>query len=387
MTFSTLVSAESVELSPDSRRTLRSCTPLEAPYVIYEGKSLCNFAGNDYLNLANHPLMIERSISYLKKYGANNQSSRLVTGNNEAYDRLERKLAQLTGFESALIFPSGYQLNASVIPSLMNASDFAWIDTSIHRSMVEGIKLSKARFKRFAHIDNQDLQARLEDRDAMGSIASLNQWIFAESIYSVDGSRHDLAQLLLLSKQYNCSLYIDDAHATGVTGVNGMGLAAGRSDITLAMGCFSKGLGAYGAYLLCSKLTREYLINRCPGLIYTTALPPSALGAIDASLELVPQLNYERSRLVDLSLSLQSQLEDLPFNFKRSESNIVSIYFETAERALALSLHLQNNGFLAVALRPPTTDKGTSAVRLSLNCAHSEQHIDQLANVLRRFRA
>ncbi len=386
MTFSSLVAAESIELSPDSRRTLKSCTPLEAPYVIYQGKSLCNFAGNDYLNLANHPLMIERSIVYVKKYGANNQSSRLVTGNNEAYDHLERKLAQLTGFESALIFASGYQLNASVIPSLMSSADFAWIDKSIHRSMVEGVKLSKARFKRFAHINNQDLQARLKDRDAMGGISSFNQWIFAESVYSVDGSRHDIVELLQLSKQYNCSLYIDDAHATGVAGVNGMGLAAGKSDITLAMGCFSKGLGAYGAYLLCSKLTREYLINRCPGLIYTTALPPATLGAIDASLELVPQLDSARSHLVKLSLSLQSQLEDLPFKFKRSESNIVSIVFETAERALALSLHLQNNGFLAVALRPPTTDKGTSAVRLSLSCAHSEQHIDQLSKVLRQFR-
>ncbi len=368
-----------------ARRTLKAVTPLVAPLVIYRGRSLCNFASNDYLNLSRHPLLEERSIAYIRRYGANNQSSRLVTGNLHCYEQLERKLAQLTGFEAAVIFPSGYQLNSAVISSLLTATDLALVDSAAHRSIVEGIKQSRARFKRFAHLDHEALEEKLAVYSTVQREYT-SKWIFAESVYSVDGSVHDIDCLANTASQKGCNLYIDDAHAVGVLGKNGMGLVAGRRDVKLAMGCFSKGLGAFGGYLLCSKLAKEYLVNSCPGLIYTTALPPAVLGAIDASLEIVPHLDRERASLQKHAEKLRNELISSDFDIGASASNIVSVYFDSKQKALALSKHLENCGILAVALRPPTTADDRSAVRFSLTCAHREEDLDFLVSSLRKFK-
>lgn len=365
------------------KRKLRVLTPLDAPYVICQGKSLINFAGNDYLGLSNHPLVKEEASKFLSLYGAGSPSSRLVTGNIDCYEQIERKLAIATGFEAALIFPTGYQLNASVLPSILTPGHTVFADASVHRSIIEGLKLARCHFRRFNHLDNShDLREKLQQFHSKDRSASNSLWLAAESVYSVDGSIHNLEELSTLARQYEAKIFLDDGHALGVLGKRGLGLAAGRKDLDLAMGCFSKGAGTMGGYLLTSRLIKEYLVNTCPGLIYSTALAPPVLGAIAASLTLIPQMDEERAYLQAMSDYLRVNLRELGFHIGRSKSNIISIFLEGETTAVNLSQHLEDNGVLIVALRPPTTAKGISALRISLTCKHKEEHIERLLKAL-----
>ncbi|MBI5173876.1 MAG: pyridoxal phosphate-dependent aminotransferase family protein [Candidatus Obscuribacter sp.] len=362
-------------------------TPLDAPYVICQGQSLINFASNDYLGLSNHPLVKEEASRFLSLYGAGSPSSRLVTGNIDCYDQIERKLAIATGFEAALLFPTGYQLNASVLPSILTPGHTVFADAAVHRSILEGLKLARCHFRRFNHLDNNhDLKEKLQQffsKDRTNPAKRL--WLAAESVYSVDGSIHDIEDLTTLARQYDAKLFLDDGHALGVFGHRGLGLAAGRKDLDIAMGCFSKGAGTMGGYLLTSRLMKEYLINNCPGFIYSTALAPPVLGAISAALSLIPEMDEERANLIAMSNYLRQNLKELGFQIGPSRSNIISIFFEGETMAVNLSQHLEANGILLVALRPPTTEKGVSALRISLTCKHKEEHIERLLKALATF--
>lgn len=369
------------------KRKLRVLTPLRAPYVICQGKSLINFAGNDYLGLSTHPLVREEAGKYLNLYGAGSPSSRLVTGNIDCYEQIERRLAIATGFEAALIFPTGYQLNTSVLPSILTPGHTVFADASVHRSMIEALKLARCHFRRFNHLDNNlDLKEKLQQfRARIKTPASNSLWLAAESVYSVDGAVHNLEELSTLARQHEAQIFLDDGHAFGVLGTRGLGLAAGRKDLALAMGCFSKGAGTMGGYLLTSRLMKEFLVNTCPGLIYSTALAPPVLGAIAAALSLIPHMEEERAYLKAMSDHLRLKLKDLGFQIGPSESNIISIFLEGETLAVNLSRHLEANGILLVALRPPTTEKGVSALRISLTCRHKEEHVERLLNALAAF--
>lgn len=377
-----LIHGALIDASYDSRRTLKSLTPLIPPMVIYQGRSLINFSSNDYLNLSRHPLVQEKSIEFIRRYGAGSPSSRLVSGNIDCYEKLERKLAQLTGFEAALIFPSGFQLNSTVLPTFLNASSRVLADSAIHRSIIEGLRLSKCRLTRFAHLDEVDLKRRLADPINKSD----SNWVIVESVYSVDGSLQDLNSLTAIALAQGSKIYLDEAHAIGLFGTQGMGFAAGRKDIDIVMGCFSKAIGSMGGYVLCSNLDKQYLVNYCPGLIYSTALPPAVLGAIDAALSLIPLLDDERNYLQNQSKLFREKLTNMGFDIGASMSNIVSIFLKSEREALTLSAFLAQSGFLAVALRPPTTGKDTSAVRFSITSAHKQEDLEKLLAALLKYK-
>lgn len=374
-----------------NRRTLKTTTPLAPPVVVYQGRSLVNFSSNDYLNLSRHALVQEKAIDYIRRYGAGSPSSRLVSGNIDCYERIERRLAQLTGFEAALIFPSGYQLNSAVLPSILSATSKVFADASIHRSIIEGLRQARCRLTRFSHLDEADLERRLIEQANLSNASNPttspdSKWLIAESLYSVDGSIQDLDSLAGLANLHGAQVYLDEAHAVGLFGELGMGFAAGRKDIRMVMGCFSKALGSMGGYLLCTHLDKQFLINHCAGLIYTTALAPSVLGAIDAALTLIPTMGNERLRLNNLSAWFRGALLDMGFDIGPSKSHVVSIFLNSEGEALSLSSYLADNGILAVALRPPTTGKDVSAVRFSLTAAHDLHHIEKVLALLNAYR-
>lgn len=362
-------------------RELRQLQFMPNSRVLLQGKELINFSSNDYLGLAERPELRQRAEEYMQAYGAGVRASRLVTGNIQAYRTIEEKLARLKGSEAALLFNSGFQANVSLIPMFAGPNSLILMDRLIHNSMIQGALLSRAKLSRFRHNDLDHLQEQLEKAKEKGYDRIL---ILAESVYSMDGDRADVAGLKTLSDRYEAILLIDEAHATGVLGPQGMGLAS-KMGVDLVMGTFGKGLGSFGAYLACSAKVREYLINYCSGLIYTTALPPQVLGSIEAALDLVPTLEEERKILADKAESFRREIQKIGLSPLDSSTQIVPVLLGESQRALDCANYLKERGYLAMAIRPPTVEEGKARLRIAFNLLHDQKAIDGLIEALRSF--
>ena len=258
------------------------------------GQDYINFSSNDYLGLSRHPLLVERAQEWTQKYGAGCGASRLVTGNLEIFSTLEEKLAKFKGREAAIIMASGFQANASVLPALfdkkiLGADPLVFADKLNHASMHLGCAAANVKQIRYRHNDMAHLEELLEHH----AQDSRPKFILSESVFSMDGDTAPLDNIHTLAKKYNAFTIIDEAHSTGIMGDHGQGIAH-QADVVI--GTFSKAFGAFGAYIACSQNIKDYLVNKCAGLIYATALPPQVLGAIDAALEVIPDMNEERAR-------------------------------------------------------------------------------------------
>lgn len=358
------------------RRTLRPAALAGDGRIVRDGREMLDFSSNDYLGLARHPLLAERAGEWAARMGSGSGASRLVTGTHDAHLALEDKIARFKGTEAALIFASGWQANAAVIPAILAAVPGAVVltDRLNHASMHAGCNVAGIRQTRFAHNDMATLEKLLaESADAPARV------ILTESVFSMDGDRADMAELARLAQEYDALLYVDEAHATGVLGPKGAGLSAtvpGAVDVT--MGTFSKALGGFGAYVAGSRVLIDYLVNASSGFIYTTAPPPAVLGAIDAALDLVPEMDAERAHLAALGDRLREGLTARGFDVAASSTQIVPAVIGEAEEALALSARLEEAGMIASAIRPPTVPKGTSRLRLALRATHGEEDVDAL---------
>jgi len=371
--------------SAGQRRTLRAAALAGGGRVIREGRELVDFSSNDYLGLARHPLLIERSREWTARLGTGSGASRLVTGTSDAHLALEARIAQFKGTQAALIFASGWQANAAVIPALLAAVPGAAIftDRLIHASMHAGIAMAGVRQHRFKHNDLDHLETLLaeKERDAPARV------ILTESVFSMDGDRADMARLAAIAEAHDAVLFIDEAHATGVLGPGGAGLSAeipGRVD--LIMGTFSKALGGFGAYVAGSQALIDYLVNTASGFIFTTAPPPAVLGAIDAALDLVPGMDAERAHLAALGDRLRAGLSRLGLDHGASSTQIVPAVIGAEADAMALSARLETAGLLASAIRPPTVPPGTSRLRIALRTSQSEADVDALLTAIEAHR-
>jgi 8-amino-7-oxononanoate synthase len=368
------------------RRSLREILPAGGAQITVNGRSLIDFASNDYLGLARNPLLVERAIEFTRKFGVGSTASRLLSGNLAPFERIERKLAALKGTEAALLLPTGFQANTTVIPALADSPRTQVLcDRLCHQSLLAGAQLSTGKWTRFAHHDVASLEQRIENAsDAERRI------IVTESVFSMDGDAAPLDELVNTATKYGAILYVDEAHATGVQGMNGMGLTAGRSGTGLAlisMGTFGKALGSFGAYVACTREMRDYLINFCAGLIYTTALPPSVLGAIDAALDIIPTMERQRAMLLSDADRLRTKLRAMGFDCGTSVSQIIPIIVGADADAVSLARHLESGGFFAPAIRPPTVPDGSARVRLSLTALHTREHLERLCLLMRDWRA
>ncbi|MPT28508.1 MAG: 8-amino-7-oxononanoate synthase [Achromobacter sp.] len=369
------------------RRRLRTATAAAPGRIVLGGAPVLNFSSNDYLGLSRHPLLVERAREWAARHGAGAQASRLVCGNLDLHEQVEAKLARLKGTEAALLLASGWQANAAVLPALLRAAAGQgeielYADKLNHASLHHGCQAAGARQIRFRHNDLDHLESLLAAR-AGPAAAPAVRFIITESVFSMDGDRTDVARLAALAERYQAFVYLDEAHATGVLGPGGMGLAGlAPGGIDLAMGTFSKALGGFGAYVAGSRALCDYLVNACSGFIYTTALPPAVLGAMDAALDLVPTLDAERARLAASGQRLRGALRSLGVDTGGSSTQIVPAIVGDAARALALAATLEQRGLLAVAIRPPTVPAGTSRLRIALSAAHRDADIDQLIDGL-----
>jgi 8-amino-7-oxononanoate synthase len=363
-------------------RQLRNVLPINGIEVNIDGRNMLNLCSNDYLGLSMHPLLQERSVEFIQKYGSGATASRLICGNYDFYQQVENKLAKLKQVEAALVMSSGFQANISAIPALADSNSLILSDQLNHNSLIMGCRLARCKVTVYRHNDLMHLEQMLIENADKGFSRI---FIVTESVFSMDGDMADMESLVTLAKKYNGFLIVDEAHATGVFGHHGMGLTCGH-DIDLVIGTFGKAGGSFGAYLACSKKLREYMINCCSGLIYTTALPPSVLGAIDAALDLIPTMEAERKSLLANAHYLRQALHNMGWQTGRSSTQIIPCMVGKEADALALSRWLEDSGILVSAIRPPTVPEGASRIRISLSALHARQHIDRLLEVLSRWR-
>jgi 8-amino-7-oxononanoate synthase len=361
-------------------RSLKTTVPLPGGEIEVEGRRMINFCSNDYLGLSTHQLLKQRAIEYTNKYGAGSTASRLVCGNYVCFDDLETRLARLTGHESAIVFNSGFQANVSLLPALTDPETLILSDSLNHNSIIQGCKLSRCHIAPFQHNDLDHLEGILKKSAANYS----RRLIVTESIFSMDGDICDIDALISLSERYNALLIVDEAHATGVTGKNGMGVSSNKN-VDMVMGTFSKAVGSFGAYVSSNSMLRDYIINFCNGLIYTTALPPGVIGAIDAAFELIPQMDNERKHLMANSTRLRNGLTDMGYNTGKSVTHIIPVIIGDEKKALSLSEWLSQNSVLATTFRPPTVQRGQSRIRIAVTAHHAEAHIDMLLDLFRRW--
>lgn len=363
-------------------RQLNGIYPKDAVTIVKNGKTLINFSSNDYLGLSKHPKIIAASQDYLNRYGTGSTASRLVTGTYDIHEKLEKKLAKLCNKEAALLFNSGFQANTTIIPTLVNQKSLVLCDRLVHNSLLQGILLSKAQWKRYQHNDLSHLDRLLQKAVLQGYNRIL---IVTETVFSMEGDRSDVDALIQLSQQYNTLLYLDDAHALGIMGEKGMGLTANKSGIDISLGTFGKAIGSFGAFIATSKLIRDYLINCCPGFIYTTALPPAVIASIEAAVDMIPSLDQQRNYLLQQIDYVQKKLRNLGYQVLLSSSPIIPIIISDEKKTLNLSEYLENNGILATAIRPPTVPANTSRIRLVLSSEHQPEQIDYLISLLQNY--
>ena len=373
--------------SSGRRRSLRPAERLADGRLDIGGQLMLDFSSNDYLGLSRHPDLIARQCSYAERWGAGSAASRLVCGNIPPFATIEAKLAVGKGSEAALVFVSGFQANSSIMPALfdpqvLGAQPLVFCDRLNHASMHQGCLAAGVRQLRFRHNDLEHLEELLikhrgEDRP---------RFILTETVFSMDGDRADVKGLKALAEKYDAFLYLDEAHATGVLGENGFGLGKGMAGPDcLVMGTFSKALGGFGAYVATTRKLRDYLINRCPGLIYATALPPAVLGGMEAALDLLPSLDAERKRVQGHGERFRAAMAEAGLDTGLSSTQIVPVIMGGERRAIAMSRALEAEGILGVAIRPPTVPVGTSRIRFALSARHTDAEIDRLIETVVRL--
>lgn len=363
-------------------RTLRTVIPLSATTVSVDGGEMINFCSNDYMGLSKDPRLQQRAVDFMDRYGTGSTASRLICGTYDCFVEVEEKLARLKGVESALLLNSGFQANVSIIPALIDSESLIISDRLNHNSIIQGVQLAGCRKILYDHNNLDHLEQVLkEGRDKAYS----RILIVTESIFSVDGDRSDIDRLNGLAEKYQALLMVDEAHATGVLGLRGMGLTAGKN-VDVTIGTFGKALGSFGAYIACAKQIKDYLINCCWGFIYTTALPPPVIGSIDAALDLIPGMEEERESLQDSADFFRNSLRDLGYDTGNSTTQIIPIIIGNEEETLALSERLGQEGFLAMAFRPPTVAPGQSRIRITLSAAHTREQVERLIDVFRKWK-
>jgi 8-amino-7-oxononanoate synthase len=353
-------------------RTLRPLDSGAGPRVVREGRDLWNFASNDYLGLAAHPQLAEAFIEGVRRYGAGAAAARLVCGTLPPHRDLEDALAAAKGCEAALTFPSGFATAAGSLPALAGKDDVLVLDKLCHASLIDGARLSGATIRVFPHNDVAKLEHLLEGirrKDAKSRVI-----VVTESVFSMDGDVCPLREIVEIKERHGAMLFLDEAHAFGVLGPHGMGLAEALSlqgRIEFQMGTLSKAAGLSGGYLATSAAWRDLLVNRARSFIYTTAPPPALAHAAMDSLAIIRSAEGNRLR--------QQLRTNIDLIAPGHPSAVVPVVCGSNEAALETSRRLDEEGFLVPAIRYPTVPRGTARLRISLSAAHDPAVVRDLA--------
>lgn len=380
--------------SLDAQGLLRSVVqtkPLAKGRIEVEGKQYLNLSGNDYLGLGSDAALLREFYASLARdgdsslYALGSGASRLMTGSSAAYQQLEDSLARLYGKEMALVFNSGWQLNTGVLSALIRKGDLVLTDRLCHASLIDGLRLTGAKVIRYPHLDYEKLEKLLRQHCGPSRMV----FIVTESIFSMDGDCADLPALAALRHKYGAMLYVDEAHAMGVRGERGLGLAEEQGvldQIDLLIGTFGKAWAGQGAFIVGSHLLCNFLVNTARSLIFTTALPPVCIHWLNFVLPKIVAMTDERLRLTELADQLRTRLHQLGL-ITGGSSQIIPIMIGDSAQAVAVAEQLHGQGWWVNAVRPPTVPPNTARLRLSLSATMNAAQLDglpeQIASIIK----
>ena len=348
-------------------------------------QQMLNLSSNDYLGLASDLRLREQFFDETPNAQRlmSASSSRLLTGNFPAYEQLEATLTQLFHGRAALLFNSGYHMNIGILPALADAKTLILADKLVHASMIDGIRLSSAKYLRYRHNDLAHLQQLLTQYHADDNYERII--VVTESIFSMDGDETDLAALVALKQQFaKVMLYVDEAHAIGVRGQQGLGCAELYDvidAIDFLVGTFGKAVASVGGYLICDPIIRDYLINRMRPLIFSTAQPPICMAWTQFMLNQIVHMQAQRQHLAALSLYMQQGIQAKGFTCP-STSQIVPVIIGDSTATVSKAQQLQTAGFYVMPVRPPTVPQGSSRLRICLNTQFETADLTQLLDLL-----
>ncbi len=365
------------EISTQAR--LRKLTTFEhnQDMISSKGQRFINFSSNDYLNLSRDPDVIAIAQQYLNQQGCGATASRLVSGTGPYHSELDELVAQFKEYPAALTFGSGYLVNLGTITALMGRKDHIFVDRLSHASIIDAALLSRATVHRFNHNDPDHLEKLFNTTKS-----SDKKLVITESVFSMDGDIAPLQEIVTVGQQYGAMIMVDEAHATGVFGIQGKGVvhALGlEKQVNISMGTFSKALGAYGGYVACSNEIKQLLINRARSFIYTTALPPSVIGSILGAIRKVTHEKNMGEEVLKKANFFREKLSQLGLPLGNSQSQIIPIIVGDSQKALDFSNSLREVGILAIAIRPPTVPVGSARLRFSVTRAHSYSQLEETA--------
>ncbi len=361
-------------------REIRDIERLEGKYLYMGEKRYLDMSSSNYLGYRDDDEIKERAKESIDRYGLGSGASRLVVGSSRVHKELEEYIAKHKNQDRALLFNSGYDANIGVISTLYGPKDVIYCDKLNHASIYDGIKLSGAKLIRYKHLDIKDLEKKIEKtrRDYNKAL------IVTDTVFSMDGDKARLKELVEIKKRYNIHIMIDEAHGGGVLGKYGMGLAEEQgvlSEIDINMGTFSKAYGSQGAYVAASEDKINYLINFCRSLIFTTSMPPAIVTCSYEAMKKASLDQGKREYLRGLSDYARYKVSEVGLDTLTSETNIIPIIMDTNEEVLKVSKELYNRGIIIPAIRKPTVVK--PRLRISLSTNHTKEDIDLLVEVLR----
>lgn len=360
-------------------RTLEARSGAQGARIEIGGRTLVNFSSNDYLGLAADPRIVARVNQELPRHGFGSGAAALLSGRSALHTELENALAAFTGMASALLFSSGYLANLGAIGALLDRSAEAHHDRLNHASLIDAVIASRARQRRYPHLDFQTLEDRLAQSDRA------LKWVITESIFSMDGNSAPLATLAALTQRHDAELYIDDAHGFGVTGC-GRGAFAALEDAerqrSAFMITFGKALGSVGAAIVASKAVTEHLMQRARTFVYDTALPPVCAAASLEALAILENDDTLVNTLADNIAYFRQLAGQAGLSLMPSDTPIQPLVIGDDERAAAVAHAVSADGFYVRAIRPPTVPVGTARIRVTLSAAHSRQELQDLVSAL-----
>jgi len=359
------------------RRVLSGSGPVETSV---DGQLLLNFSSNDYLGLASHPELVKAFTEAANSHGVGSGASALVTGYREPHRLLEQDLAEFLQRERVLLCSSGYLANLAVATSLVGRGDEIIQDRLCHASLIDAARLSGARLSRYAHADMEALERRLE------TTGDGHKLVVSDGVFSMDGDTAPLKRMADLCRDHSAWLAIDDAHGIGVCGPGGGGsvAAAGfdEKQVPVLTGTLGKAFGCFGAFIAGSKNLIDHLVNEARSYIYTTAMPPALAAAARAALRRVIEDEWRREHLQTLIAHFREGAGKRGLELMVSDSPIQPMLIGESEAAMVVAESLMRQGFLVVAIRPPTVRPGTARLRITLSAAHQTTQLDALLDAV-----
>jgi len=338
-------------------------------------KQVVNLSSNNYLRLANHPKVKEAAIDAIVKYGAGTGSVRTIVGNQDILEDLEVLLAKFKREEAVTVFQSGLNCNIGTIQAIVNKGDLIISDELNHASIIDGVRLSKADKAVYKHSDMADLERVLKEKRPLYE----NVLIITDGVFSMDGDLANLPEIVKLAKKYDCLTYVDDAHGSGVLGESGRGTVDHyglHGEVDFIIGTLSKAIGVMGGYVASKKNVKEWLLHRARPILFSTSLPPAAVGAITASVKLLMESTEYTDKLWDNAAYFKKGLKDLGFNTGHSETPITPVMIGDEAKTMKFSKALLENGVFVSGIVFPTVPKGTGRLRCMISASHTKSDLD-----------